>query len=126
MAKNEDVIKSAYAAFANGDIPGLLDLLADDVEWSSPTTLPHGGQFHGKDGALKFFEGIGGVWESLTVTPDSVGGAGPDLVLSVVSASGTRRAGGPASYGAMHAFVVRDGKVTNFREFVDLDAPLSP
>jgi hypothetical protein len=126
MAKNVDVINSAYAAFANGDIPGLLDLLADDVEWSSPATLPHGGHFHGKDGALEFFEGIGGLWEALTVTPDAVGEAGSDRVLALVSASGTRRAGGAVSYGAMHTFVVRDGKVTSFREFVDLDAPLTP
>jgi ketosteroid isomerase-like protein len=126
MAKNVDLINSAYAAFANGDIPGLLDLVADDVEWSSPATLPHGGHFHGKDGALKFFQGIGGLWESLTVTPDAVGEGGPNLVLAVVSASGTRKAGGAASYGAMHTFVVSGDKITSFREFVDLDAPLTP
>jgi uncharacterized protein len=126
MAKHVDVANSAYVAFANGDIPGLLDLVADDVEWSSPATLPHGGHFHGRDGVLKFFRGIGSLWDSLVVTVDSVSEAGPDLVLALVQASGTRKAGGAGSYGAAHAFVVRDGKVADFREFVDLDAPLTP
>jgi len=34
------------------------------------------------------------------------------------------RDGGEASYGAVHLFTIADGKVTRFREFVDLDQAL--
>jgi ketosteroid isomerase-like protein len=33
MSRNVDTVKSAYAAFGRGDIPGLLAMLADDVQW---------------------------------------------------------------------------------------------
>jgi ketosteroid isomerase-like protein len=124
MAKNVDPVNEAYAAFAKGDIPALLESLSDDVDWSSPATLPHGGDFSGKDGALKFFQGIGATWESLTVEVEDIADAGDGLVVAIVQASGTRKGGGTAGYGAAHAFTVRSGKITRFREYVDLDGPL--
>ena len=124
MSKNVDLVNGAYAAFAKGDIPALLELLADDVEWSSPATLPQGGDFTGKDGALLFFQGVGAAWDSLDIEVEGIGDAGDDLVLAVVHGSGARTGGGLAEYGAAHAFTVRGGKITGFREFVDLDDPL--
>ena len=125
MASNADVITEAYAAFARGDVPGLLDLVDDGVEWVSPATLPHGGRFNGKDGVLAFFQGIGTIWESLTVEAQGVGEAEDNLVLAVVQAHGELRSGGSGAYGAAHAFTVTNGKITKFREYVDLDAPLA-
>ena len=34
--ENVQVVKDGYAAFSRGDIPGLLALLAEDVEWHIP------------------------------------------------------------------------------------------
>ena len=124
MTANSDVVNRAYSAFASGDIAALLDTLSDDVEWSSPTTLPHGGEFSGRDGVLTFFQGIGAMWESLEVDVEAIGDAGDSLVLAVVRASGTRRGGEASGYGAAHAFEVRDGSIIRFREYVDLDEPL--
>jgi ketosteroid isomerase-like protein len=125
MASSVDLVNGAYAAFAKGDIPGLLESLSDDVDWSSPGVLPQGGDFSGKDGALKFFQNIGASWDSLSLEVEGVADTGDGLVLAVVSASGTRKGGGGAAgYGAAHAFNVRDGKIVRFREYVDLDAPL--
>jgi ketosteroid isomerase-like protein len=46
-------------------------------------------------------------------------------VVGVVQASGTRVGTGAAvSYGAVHVFSVRDGRITRFREYTDLDGPL--
>jgi ketosteroid isomerase-like protein len=125
MGTNADVVNEAYAAFAKGDVPGLLDLVGEDVDWVSPTTLPHGGHFSGKDGVLAFFQGIGAIWESLVVEAEGVGEAEDDLVLAVVHASGELRSGGSGAYGAAHAFTVSNGKIARFREYVDLDAPLA-
>jgi ketosteroid isomerase-like protein len=121
---NVDIVNSAYRSFAKGDIPGVIDLLDDSVSWSSPMTLPQGGQFDGKDGVVRFFETIGGAWESLSLDVEAVDAVSDDLVVSVVSLSGTLRGSGPASYGSTHAFTVRDGKITRFREYVDADKAL--
>ncbi len=59
MAKPLDISKQAYTAFTNGNIPALLDLLADDVEWrflARPEYgTPYGGTFRGKQAVGSFF-----------------------------------------------------------------------
>jgi uncharacterized protein len=124
MGTNAAVIEGAYAAFARGDIPAVIDLVDDNVEWSSPATLPQGGAFHGKAGVGNFFQAIGGAWSELTLDVESVSEAGPDVVIGVVRADGALRNGGPSGYGATHVFTVRSGKVVRFREYVDLDGPV--
>lgn len=124
MGANQGVIEAAYAAFARGDIPAVIDLLDDNVHWSSPATLPHGGHFDGKAGVGSFFQAIGGAWSELTLDVESVSEAGADLVIGVVRADGTLRDGGPSGYGATHVFTVQAGKVVRFREYVDIDGPL--
>lgn len=124
MSVNAALIEQLYAAFGRGDIPSVVANLADDVEWSVPATLPHGGQFQGKAGAVQFFEGLGAAWEVLGLDVEGVGEVGEDVVVAVVRADGTLRSGGPSGYGAAHVFTVRDGKVTRFREYTDLGEPL--
>ena len=124
MGKNASLIEGAYAAFGRGDIAAVIDLLADDVDWTSPRTLPQGGEFHGKSGVGNFFEAVGGAWSDLSLDVETVSEAGEDLVVGVLRAKGTLRAGGAAGYGATHVFTVRAGKVVQFREYTDLDAPL--
>jgi ketosteroid isomerase-like protein len=119
------LIKQMYEAFGRGDIPAVLDSLAEDVEWSAPGTLPQGGQFRGSSGAMQFFEGVGAAWETLGLDVEFLGEAGEDLVVGIVRAEGTLRGGAPGGYGAVHVFTVGEGKITCFREYTDLDGPLS-
>jgi uncharacterized protein len=119
-----DVVQQAYAAFGRGDIPALLEMMDDDIDWMAPATLPHGGRFRGKDGVGKFLEGVGAAWDPLVLEVETLGAVGDDLAVGIVRADGTRRGGGPSGYGAVHLFTVRDGRITRFREYTDLDAPL--
>ena len=59
------------------------------------------------------------------VKVEDVGDLGPDTVVGVVRADGTRIGGGADGYGAVHVFTVGDGRITRFREFTDLDAALA-
>jgi ketosteroid isomerase-like protein len=124
MNDNATVVQNAYSAFGNGDIGAVLDLLSDDVEWTSPRTLPHGGEYHGKADVGQFFKAIGANWKALPLEVEAVSDIGGGLVVGVLRADGTRSTGARQSYGAAHVFTVRDGKISRFREFVDLDAPL--
>jgi ketosteroid isomerase-like protein len=47
------------------------------------------------------------------------------LVVGVLTGSGSLRAGGVARYGGVHVFTVEGGKIKRFREYVDLDRPIS-
>jgi ketosteroid isomerase-like protein len=125
MGANAKVVQDAYAAFGRGDIAAVLDLVSDDVEWSSPRTLPHGGEFHGKTEVGGFFKAIGANWTALPLDIEAVGEVGGELVVGVLRANGTRDTGAKQSYGAAHAFTVRNGKIVRFREYVDVDAAIS-
>jgi uncharacterized protein len=67
-----DIISELYAAFARGDIPAIVGMVAEDVDWRVPENLPHGGDFHGRDGVMRFFQGLGANWDGLELDLDEV------------------------------------------------------
>src|SRR5436189_94954 len=85
---NVGIVQTAYDSFATGDSPEIVELMDASVEWSSPMTLPQGGQFSGTAGAIQFFQGLGASWESLGLAVESLGEATPGTVVAVVSLSG--------------------------------------
>ena len=121
---NVALVNEAYAAFSVGDIPRLISMLTDDVSWRTPRTLPQGGDFLGHAGAMAFFQAIGANWSSLVVDVEAVDAVSDTLVAGVARGNGTRSDGAAASYGVVHVFTVRDGKIAAFREYADLDAAM--
>lgn len=124
MGANATLVQSAYDAFGRGDIASVIDMVGDDVDWSSPATLPQGGRFRGKVGVGEFFQGVGGAWATLALDVECVCEGGADLVIGLVRAEGNRQDGTPSGYGATHVFTVRAGKIVRFREYTDLDTAL--
>ena len=63
---NEKLVRDLYDAFGRGDVPAILNMVADDVDWydPGPTAVTHAGRYRGRDGVLQFFSRIG---ESLAV-----------------------------------------------------------
>ena len=120
MSDNTQVVQDAYGCFERGDIPSLLELLSDDVDWASPEILPVGGNFHGRDGAGEFFTNVGDKWSELEVKADDMVADG-DHVIALGHARGKLSSGDSAEYDFSHVFTVDDGKVTRFREYVFAD-----
>ena len=115
---NVETINGAYAAFAAGDVEGVLSRLSDDVEWHAPSVLPHGGDFHGRDDTGRFFAGLVEKWDGMVVDVDDVV-AERDRVVVVGRAHGRLRSAGEAGYGFVHAWTLRDGAAVRFDEYVD-------
>jgi ketosteroid isomerase-like protein len=124
VGARSELVQSMYDAFGRGDIPTILGALDDGVVWTAPDVLPQGGTFKGPDEVGRFFAGVADAWEDIDVQPEALGDIGEDLVVVVASIGGKRRGGGPAGWGAVHVWEVRDGKVTRFRELTDLGAPI--
>ena len=61
MSASVEVVRGVYAGFLRGDIPGVLRLLAEDVEWSVPGSaeVPHAGLRRGPSGVGQFFAAVG-------------------------------------------------------------------
>jgi uncharacterized protein len=117
--KNIQIVKDAYAAFGRGDIQGLLALFAEDIEWIIPGEWPLAGTYRGRAGVAGLFQKVSEMLEiSFLETREFV--AQGDRVL-VVGFSGGRVKGTNRTYEhhEVLAFTVRNGKVTNVREYID-------
>jgi uncharacterized protein len=115
--ENVQLAKSAYEAFGRGNIPGVLGVLSEDVEWNAPAVLPQGGQAHGRDEVGQFFERVVSNWSDFVVEPEDFVASG-DRVCVIGSARG-KLDGTDAGYGFVHAWTVRDGAMVRFDEYVD-------
>ena len=109
-------IDNAYAAFARGDVPAVLALLSDDVEWSAPDVLPHGRDANGPAEVGEFFGGMADQWSDFGIEIDDITDTG-DKVISIGRASGDL-GGTRTGYGFAHVFTVRDGTIVRFDEYV--------
>jgi ketosteroid isomerase-like protein len=122
---NTTLIQSAYADFQRGDIAALLGRLTDDVVWTTPyppEIVPHGGVRHGKDGVRLFFEQLAQSYEFTKFDPREFIASG-EYVVALVSIAGRVRATDIAAVEeTAHVFRVRDGKVSEFREYADARA----
>lgn len=59
---NTTTVQEIYACFAQGNVPGILSRLADNVTFfngSDPKIAPFGGEFKGKDEVIRFFTNLG-------------------------------------------------------------------
>jgi ketosteroid isomerase-like protein len=113
---NVAVITDAYDAFARGDIPAVLRVLAENVTWHVPGRSPLSGDYQGHTGVLEFFgrchELSGG---TLRVAPEQAF-ADHDRVVVLTTVSAERR-GQSWSSPEVHVWRVADGRATEFREF---------
>ena len=120
VQENVQIVKDAYAAFGRGDIQGLLALLAEDIEWISPGgAVPPADTHRGRAAVADFFQKLSGTVEfSSFETREFV--AEGDRVLVVGFDSWRAKATNRTFEGHwVMAFTVRNGKVTNVREYVD-------
>jgi ketosteroid isomerase-like protein len=116
-ARNVQVLRDGYAAFARQDIPAVLAAFDANIEWNVPDSLPFGGTFHGHDGVMGFFGRLAEVWQDLGVEPEEFIDAG-DTVVVLVRDRGTG-AGGTLDTRVVHLWRMRDGKAVSFTEFID-------
>jgi ketosteroid isomerase-like protein len=81
---NADTVRDIYAAFGRGDVPAVLEHLADDVDWeyAYPTDhdVPWLTRRRGRDGALAFFQSMAADLEFTRFELNHVVGDGPVVV----------------------------------------------
>jgi uncharacterized protein len=117
MGENLETVQKIYAAFGAGDIPTILDLLADDVDFASmpeSDVTPWYGR-RTKAEVPAFFEALGSTVEVERFEPLAFAETG-DTVMAVirfgikVPATGKR-----GEMDIHHWWRLRDGQVTLYR-----------
>lgn len=67
---NVGLVKSGYAAFAAGDMDGVVGLMSPDLVWYEAETLPYGGVYHGPDAVMEnIFTALGRDWSDYAAEP---------------------------------------------------------
>ena len=115
-----DVVRGVYQAFGRGDVAAVLGAMADDIEWHEAEGMPYGGVYHGGEAvAQNVFGPITQDVVDFAVTAEEFIASG-DAVAAVVRYTGTGKATGKQlSLPVVHVWDVRNGKIAQFRQFID-------
>src|SRR6266511_800663 len=82
--ENVRTVQRAYEAFGRGDIPAVLAMLTDDIEWSEPGSadvLPWGGERRGREQVGQFFQALDGALEFEAFEPREFIAQGDTVVV---------------------------------------------
>ena len=122
IEKNIQTVKDFFAAIGRGDREALLALVAEDIEWIIPgEDWPLAGIHRGHAGLADLLETSSKSIETSTEPREFV--AQGDRVLVLGFASGKIKATNKMFEDDwIFAITVRDGRLTNIREYVDTQA----
>jgi ketosteroid isomerase-like protein len=119
---NIDVIKAIYAAFATGDVPGVLGGLSPDIVWNEAENFPYADHspYVGPDAvAAGVFARCVSEWDGFAVAMDDLLDAG-DRVVALGRYGGTYKATGRAmNPQVVHVWTLADGKAVRFQQYAD-------
>ncbi len=121
MNNNLDIVKQGYADFQQGNIPGMLEVLSDDIEWTLPGSagVNFSGTFKGKEGVMKFFENVAGGNDMKEFMVDTYIAEGDHVVALGHLSAIARNTGKTSSNKWAHVWKLKDGKVVSHYEYAD-------
>jgi ketosteroid isomerase-like protein len=119
---NVSTIQEIYGAFGRGDVPAILERLADDVEWDTDDTsgTPLLQPRRGRDDVAGFFQTLGGM-DFTKFEPTAFLESG-NIVVALIDIEFTVKATGKRVAQLDEAHIWRfapDGKIASFRHRVD-------
>lgn len=120
MTENTEIIRGVYAAFAVGDVPGVLSALDPEVSWTEAEGFPYGGTYVGPQAVLEgVFMRLGGEWEGFAAVPHEYVSEG-ETVVAMGDYSGKYNATGKSfKTPFVHVWKFQGGKVISFQQLTD-------
>lgn len=116
-----DTVTAFYSALAAGDVPGVLAVLADPLDWTEAAGFPYfSGTWHRPmDVVEKLLVPLGRDWNEFRATPHEFFDLG-DRVLTLGTYSGEFAATGKAMLAPfVHIWRVAGSKITMFDMYTD-------
>ena len=117
---HRETIEQLYAAFALGDIPGVLGALNPKTRWTEAEGFPYGGTYVGPQAVLdNVFMRLGGEWDSFSAQMAELVADG-DTVVALGTYSGTFKATGKSFQAPfVHVWKFTDGQISEFIQHTD-------
>jgi ketosteroid isomerase-like protein len=120
---NEQAVQRLYTAFGQGDMQGIMDVLAEDVDWlfvGRPEDVPFAGPRHGHEQMKEFFGIVGEtVGEIYEFGPREVMSFDDKVLVLGHERVRVRATGRVFETDWAHLFTMHDGKIVRLREFYD-------
>ncbi|MEJ8846975.1 nuclear transport factor 2 family protein [Variovorax rhizosphaerae] len=120
-ADNIQTVQQIYADFGQGNVPGILGRLSEDVSWinAGHESVPYARRRKGVEAVASFFVTLGASVEVQSFEPKEFFASGDRVVVLGAWAGLAKPTGKPyASEWAM-AWTLHDGKVTSFQSYED-------
>lgn len=119
--ENLQLVQQNYAAFGQGDLPTLLNNLADDVVWFSRYTsnVPFAGEWQGHSGVTQFFTQVG---ESLEVQDFGIEefiAQNDKVVVLGYEKVKVKSTGAEYKNEWVHVWTLKDGKAVKVKTYND-------
>jgi uncharacterized protein len=116
-----EIIKGLYAAFAKGDVPGVLGAFEENIEWTEAEGFMYGGTYKGPNGVLSgVFMRLATEWEGFAAVPNKIVDGGDGNVVSFGTYSGKYlKTGKSMTVPFAHEWEMRDGKIVKFNQHTD-------
>jgi uncharacterized protein len=126
IRRNVDVVRRCYEAVGRDDVPAVLDLLTDDVEWTlqGPPAIPFAGTRRGHEGVAGFFSLVRETLKFLQFEIREFVAQGDTVIVlghehNLITPTGRR-----FHQEWAHVYGLRNGKIAAFRAFEDTAAYL--
>ena len=122
--RNLEVVKGIYAAFGRGDLPGVTDALAEDVEWRwyGPSSIPFEGSWDGRAGATEWLSMVASMLEFHAWEQREFYAQGDTVVVLGYEEVTVKATDRRYEQQWVQFLTLRDGKIVRFRQFSDTAA----
>lgn len=119
--ENTRLVQQAYQSIKAGDNQSFLNALAEDVQWQLPEmkNVPFAGMWQGRDQVEQFFSKVAETQDVVEFEPEEFIAQGNQVVVLGNFLMRVKSTGRDSRSDWAHAWTVKDGKITHFREYVD-------
>jgi uncharacterized protein len=118
---NKDLVREFFARFSTGDIPGALDMMADDSTWwivGKPELLQAAGNHTKEQIARVFYRMVGQMKDGLKINVTRLVAEG-EQVVAEMEGHGELQNGRVYNNQYLTLLTIRDGKIREVREYLD-------
>ncbi|MFM0395568.1 nuclear transport factor 2 family protein [Paraburkholderia phytofirmans] len=123
IEENIQIVKDFFAAIGSGDKQGLLALVAEDIEWIIPgEDWPLAGTHRGHAGLARVLQKASDEVEMTYPEPPEFVAQGERVMVVGVATGKIKATNRTFRDDWVFAITVRNGKLTNIREYIDTQA----
>jgi hypothetical protein len=121
MPTNKEIVETAYASFAVGDVPSVLAIMDPQIEWTEAEGWPlYNGTFVGPQAIVEgVFMRLGEIGDNFSVNVNQLVADGDTVVALGTYTWDRKDSGEPAEVKMAHVWTLDDGKLSRFQQHVD-------